>query len=361
MEKRSNASQPTNKSKGGGVDFDKMWGSYQKNLKYQEKLDSESFEINPIAGFVAEAKLYWLDKKGKYMKSKDGDKLQCTTVFINICSSFLVSEPSMESNPDADPQDPETHYRLRVPVACGPAVPVQEPDNSICVAYDACFNTCVLEQAAKENDYKNFVCDLAAQNIAVKEANQKTPIEIKGPFKILKIPYKGLKGVKEPLKQRIRKKGISKIQEVSKSPPAKLNLSSVKYCPTVTTERVQSSSIKRKPDPKKPPTKKGLKKKRTPDTPRHHVGVVTKSGEVQTFKGHKPSELSKIVIAIDLEKCECIDNISLKLASERILRLSDKSSCYNLELYLPLTPLENGSCSWNRKKKILFCCFKKFK
>merc|ERR1719285_784072 len=329
-----------------------------KNLKYQEKLDSESFEIKPIAGFVAEAKLYWLNKKGKYMKSKSSDKPQNTTVFINICSSFLVSEPSMESNPDADPRDPETHYRLRVPVACGPAVPVQEPDNSICVAYDACFNTSVLEQAAKENDYKNFVCDLAAQNIAVKEANQKTPIEIKGPFKILKIPYKGPKGLKEPLKQRIRKKGISKIQEVNKSRAPKLDISSVKYCPAVTKGRGQSSSSKRKSDPKKPTKPKSLKQQRTPDTPRHHVGVVAKSGEVQTFKGQQPSELNKIVIAIDLEKCGCIDNISIKLASERILRLSDKSSCYSLELYLPLTPLENGSCSWNRKKKILFCCFK---
>jgi len=359
--------------------FDAIWDQYQKKIGEKDEMEKKSVEMIPIAGFVVKGTLRWIDdpkkakKKKKKQKKKEED--QSIAVYLNICSSFLVGEPKTEHNPNPVPGDPSTAMRLRIPVACGPAVPMPDEDQkSPCVSYDCVFNTVVVEQAKTDADYRSFVSDLAAQNVVVKESKH-TPIEITGPFTMLKkTPYKAAPGTDgKPLPQRIRKSGAqSRIQEVSSNAAGAIGGGKPKKAPAKKPVRASRKKKAREvidltdmagdPAPSSTKPKAKARKKITimeGVAPKHAVFAESSDGKLRRLEGKVDGTgVKRINVAMWLDQCKSgVDKISVEMVGDSSVELRDQAEHYSLDVELPVPCAAAGNARWHPEKRVLVASF----
>ena len=174
--------------------FESLWKEQTERLSKHEKYLAESVEIYPIAEFVCKARI----------RKKDESIQESQKVFLNICSHHLI--PNLSVSQIDVHQNGKTEQGIRFPMSSGPEIKVKDNKGNDASTYDVVFHPDIIGHAAKDHQYKMNICMTAAQNIS-----QKHEVIIDGPFKFPKCTYKGIDiNHKEPLPQRIRKKGAAK-------------------------------------------------------------------------------------------------------------------------------------------------------
>jgi PIH1 N-terminal domain/PIH1 CS-like domain len=184
MTKHSAASESdddNNAAAVSGPDLDTLWAEYDKKLQRQKEYEREGVDMFPDPGIVLKVKI---------MQSEQDQ--QCVAgrkLFINMCMSDMIVEPSIENIDDQE--------RLRVPLSCGAIRLDHDKEGKECHVVDVVVNPGVLERIRKDADYRSTICEFAVQNIELK-----FKLTIARGFKFPKMRYKG---GQRPLVQRVRK------------------------------------------------------------------------------------------------------------------------------------------------------------
>ena len=166
-----------------------LWSKYQNELKKKQKYLDNSIEIFPDPQFVCKGILF------------DKETNKSCKVFINVCSHNKIDDPEIMK------QNKTNNDGIRFPICCGPQI-IIDNDNNIS-SFDVVFNPNVCKNAMNNIQFRDTICQIAAQNISHKLKNK----EIRGPFKYPRSIYKGINDNKKPYPQRIKKKNAPMIQE----------------------------------------------------------------------------------------------------------------------------------------------------
>mmetsp|Transcript_85459 Transcript_85459/g.160987 ORF Transcript_85459/g.160987 Transcript_85459/m.160987 type:complete len:419 (+) Transcript_85459:232-1488(+) len=182
----------------GGGDLEEYLQSYEQMLS--EGFATENPQLNQVD---AEGGITVRPDPGFVVKTRDTQTGQ--KVFINVVSNEHVEAPHVQSLADADGEE-----GVRVPLSVGTPVEDFDKKNEPCVTYDLVANPETVEECTRTPAFRESVVMLCLHAVS-----QKYKIELDSKYKLPKMKYKG----NTVQLQRIRKKQVSKIEEVSSTAP----------------------------------------------------------------------------------------------------------------------------------------------
>ncbi len=156
--------------------FEFLWEEYQKRVAEEKAYLDLGQDIFPEPGFVLKA---FTSSVGK------GEHMQMVQrkVFVNLCMDPAIGPPKSEDVENSD----ET--RLRIPMSCGPPREELDKDDGKCIAIDIVFNPKTIEDSKEDDEFRNFVCAFAIQNIQTKYDFTFTQSEYEAPLVYFFVSY----------------------------------------------------------------------------------------------------------------------------------------------------------------------------
>lgn len=182
----------------GGGDLEQYLQSYEEMLS--QGFATENPQLNQVD---AEGGITVQPDPGFVVKTRDTQSGQ--KVFLNIVSNEHVEAPHVQSLADLEGEE-----GVRVPLSVGTPVEDFDKKNEPCVTYDLVANPETVSECSKTPHFRETVVTLCLAAVS-----QKYKIELDNKYKLPKMKYKG----NTVQHQRIRKKQVSKIEEISSSAP----------------------------------------------------------------------------------------------------------------------------------------------
>lgn len=182
----------------GGGDLEQYLQSYEQMLS--DGFATENPQLNQVD---AEGGITVRPDPGFVVKTRDAQSGQ--KVFLNIVSNEHVEAPHVQSLADMDGEE-----GVRVPLSVGTPVEDFDKKNEPCITYDLVANPETVAECSKTPNFRDSVVSLCLAAVS-----QKYKIELETKYKLPKMKYKG----NVVQLQRIRKKQVSKIEELSSNAP----------------------------------------------------------------------------------------------------------------------------------------------